>query len=195
MGNKRNHTERNAGVDFIHSQELRSEEEAIQLFGHSAERLNSIAQWQQFMGATDVAFSLADERGNELQRPAYKGDYVKVDLSRLASAGRRYAWVYVEALRYTYDPSADAESLVLQLRSSGAPGNQTEEAIRFFDPAAAGTFILSRKNRKVSIEYFSRFDPHALTDNMPHMVANLGNSLGFSDLQWHDLLRNIIRGE
>jgi hypothetical protein len=112
----------------------------------------------------------------------------------MATAERQYAWVYVEALRYTYDPAADAESLLLQLRSSGAPGAQTEEAVRFFDPAASGTFVLSRKNKKISIEYFSRSDAHPAADSMPQMMANLGNSLGFSDLQWHDLLRSIIRG-
>src|SRR5687768_14768060 len=93
--------EQNTGtpIDTESFVELSTPEEAKTVFEVVKEKLRNVNEWHIVAGALSANFQLVDQTGEEVKRPAEKGDYFKI---RIPGPGHptdeKYDWVQVEEL-------------------------------------------------------------------------------------------------
>ncbi len=187
-------------VDTAYAVEEPTLEEAIVTYNRACARMLNPPVWEQLTGGKNVSFKLATENEDEVQRLAKEGDYFKIDLPGPGSAsGQGYDWVKVETIEENTAPDAD-DSLAMRLRACSNPHTEEESVAHFFQEDATSTFIVRRKDKKVSFSYHGRNEVSNTTevpvlDKMRNAVVALGAEAGLSDVFWSALVKAMLQKE
>src|SRR3954468_3526713 len=71
--------------------------QAHSTFVYAAQRLLNINSWGGISGPMSATFRLTDNHGDEIQRVAQPGDFIRIDLPGPGTAtGKGYDWVRIE---------------------------------------------------------------------------------------------------
>lgn len=187
-------------VDTEHAVEEPTLEEAIVTYNRACARMLNPPVWEQLTAGKNVSFKLATENEDEVQRLAKEGDYFKIDLPGPGSAsGQGYDWVKVETIEENTSPEAD-DSLAMRLRACSNPHTEEEGIAHFFQEDATSTFIVRRKDKKVSFSYHGRNEVSntaevPVLDKMRNAVVALGAEAGLSDVFWSALVKAMLQKE
>lgn len=185
--------------DFEYSISLSSMADAKALFDIAKHRLLSINKWHTYGGLATADFTIVDTQGKSVNRTVIKGDYIKIDIPGPSLKENRHDWVMVADIKHE-TKEKNNERLFLLLRPCSAPlhleaaGNTVDH---FFDENASSSFILKRERKKLSIAYYGRNEtPNIATgktaENIRNLIVSLAAMLGFSDIQWKNLLKGIL---
>jgi hypothetical protein len=187
--------------DIDHKVTAADENDARKLFMIARNRLVDVNHWKDFSGAASARFKLTDPGGRELNRTVEKGDLFKIDLPAPGPAeGKGFDWVKVEAIEETGNPNGEKESIAIRVRPTASPLTPSNETAHFFNEKATSSFVLERKGKEVTAAVFGRNEiPNTETSNVIDKVRNaiVGSTavLGFSNVQWKNLLKGLIESD
>jgi hypothetical protein len=185
--------------DIVHCVETIDEDDARKLFVIARNRLLAINRWYDLCGSSSAKFTLTDNKGTKHDRTAEKGDYLKIDLPATPGTadGKGYDWVFIEAIEDNSDSAGPYESIALRARPSQHPNEKVENIAHFFDNDATSTFIVERHGKKVTAAVYGRNEvPNTATSNtfdkVRNVIVGMSAILGFSNMQWNNLVRGLL---
>lgn len=185
-----------AHTDTIESTTLDSSEEAERLFQIAKTRLLNVSQWHTLSGMKASHFQLTDNLGRPVSRPAQKGDHFRIEIPGPGSkAGEGYDWVRIETVDSEIDNGK--EWLAIMVHPAENPTAAQKEAAHFFTSDASSTFMVVRSGNTVSAEVHSRNEKSnnqetGVVDTIRNTFVALGAMLGFSKVQWTQLVKGLI---
>ncbi len=168
------------------------------LFDLARNRLLDINHWDELCGRASATFRLTDQEGNEINRRAEKGDYLKLDIPGPGSAeGKGSDWVYIEALEEIIDPDGMKESIAIRVRPTSHPKEKGENIAHFLKEESTNSIVVIRQGTEVKAVVYARNEvPNTSTSNVLDKVRNavvaMTAILGFSNIQWKDLLKGLL---
>lgn len=184
-------------VDAVEKISLADEATAIDFFGVVKERLLSVNKWAEFAGTNMSTFQLTDAFGNQVNRAAEEGDYLKIDIPGPGTAlGKGYDWVKIEEFKTESKP--DMDMITMRVRPAENPLSKNTETAHFLTEQASSTFQVKRVGKHIYAEEHGR-NEQANTytsdtlDNLRNMVVGWAAMLGFSYPQWKALVKGLIR--
>jgi hypothetical protein len=187
--------------DIDHTVRAADDNDARKLFMIARNRLVDVNHWADISKPVTATFKLTDAQGNVLNRTAEKGDFFRIDLPAPGpNEGEGYDWVRIETIEEQGRPDEEVERIVIQVRPTPAPINDRENVAHFFDERATSSFMVERKGTEVTAAVFGRNEvPNTSTSNVVDKVRNamVGTSaiLGFSNVQWKNLVKGLIEGK
>lgn len=174
--------------------------QAHSTFVDASRRLLNINEWKDISGPTSAAFALTDQHGNEIDRVAKPGDFIRINIPGPGTAtGKGYDWVRIESIDDKPNPAGNHESLIIRVRPTSSPINEENDVAHFFDDAATSTFMIERNDLRVTASVHGRNempnkDVGRMLDKVRNtLVANAATS-GMSAYQWNHLTKGILRG-
>lgn len=178
---------------------LASIDEAQSLYGVARERLLYVHNWGKITGTLSADFQLTDDRGEEADRFAKKGDHFRVDVPGPGSqAGQGYDWARVEDVREVN--GSDIDSVAILVRPAANPRTENENIAHFYSEKSTSTFVVTREGSIVTASVYDRnIEANQETkqplDKLRNTVVGLGGKHGVSKLQWQALAEAFIKKE
>ena len=178
---------------------LPSEEEAIRLYEVAKHRLLQVSSWKRWAGEDSAEFTLTDENGNEVDRPAQLGDHFKINIPAPGNtAGSGYDWVQVEAIEDKESEIEGTSIISMRVRPSDNPQEPAGGTAHFFNDEASSTFTVRRDKNEVRASVHGRNEkPNTgtskITDKIRNAVVAVGAMAGLNKPQWEKLLQGILR--
>lgn len=174
--------------------------QAHSTFVDASRRMLSVNQWQDISGPMSAAFQLTDEHGQELDRVARPGDYIRINLPGPGTAtGHGYDWVRIESIDDKTNPAGERESLTMRVRPTSNPANSETDTAHFFKEAATSTFMIERNELRVTASVHGRNempnkDVERTTDKLRNTVFAKVATAGMGAYQWGLLTEGILKG-
>lgn len=183
--------------DLGFSMEMPNYRAARELFIMARERIVDVNGWSNRGGIPGTEFQLCDGMGNQLDRSARDGDFIRIDLPGPGPAsGGGYDWVKVEDIGGEITGPFN-ERFAMRVRSCAMPGGASDVPAHFFDEQATSTFMLEMKGRILTASYHGRNEIiNTKKDNPLEKARNLlvgaGGLAGMSELQWQGLIKGFL---
>ena len=190
--------ESGASSDTEHTVTFSSEEEAKRMFSVAKQRLLMVSDWQSISGKGSAVFTLTDELGSEVVRPAQLGDHFRIEIPAPGNiTGKGYDWVQVEAIE---DKSSDIEGtdiISIRVRPVDNPTEPREDVAHFFSNEASSTFTVRRDRNIVSASVHGRnekpnTEPSNIIDKVRNTVVAAGAMIGLNKPQWKGLVEGLL---
>lgn len=184
--------------DIEHTVTAVDENDARKLFMIARNRLMDINNWREYAQPISATFTLTDPAGNEINRTAGKGDLFKIDLPAPGSVeGKGFDWVRIEAIEDKSDADGPDELIAIRVRPVPNPENEGQNVAHFFNDVSTSSFVVERHGTHVTAAVYGRNEiPNTETSNVVDKIRNavVGVSaiLGFSNVQWKNLVRGFI---
>jgi hypothetical protein len=172
--------------------ELEDEHEAKRFYPVVKKRLLDVNDWHRLAGKASADFQLTDEKGLEADRPARKGDHLKIDIPGPGTVtGKGHDWARIEAIE------EKDEAIAIKVRPSPDPRSQNEDVAHFFSQEASSSFIVRRDQNKIIAGVYGRNEkPNTAADAVIDKIRNAaiatGAISGFSKLQWKGLVEGLV---
>ena len=173
--------------------------QAHSTFVEASRRLLGINEWKDLSGPLSASFLLTDNSGNKLDRAPKPGDFIRINIPGPGTAtGEGYDWVRIESIDDRPNPAGNEESLAMRVRPVASPVNNEQDVAHFFDDTATSTFMIERKDLRVTASVHGRNeqpnkDVERPVDKMRNaVVANMATS-GVAARQWTMLTKGILK--
>ncbi len=183
-------------IEAESSVQLKNDTEANEFYGVAKKRLLQINNWHHVAGMISAKFQLVDINGNEIEKAAEKGDYIRIDIPGPGSKeGEGYDWVRIEELKEVNEE--DMQSIGIRARPSNNPLHDESNVAHFYDDSATSNFIITREGNKVSALIIDRNvkpndDTESLTDKIRHTTVGMAAISSFSKIQWQKLAKGFV---
>lgn len=187
--------------DIEHVVQAADDKAARKLFVIARNRLMDVNHWADISKPITADFKLTDAHGNVVNRTAEKGNFFRINIPAPGSnEGEGFDWVRIEAVEEQGNPNGHEERIVIRVRPAPAPINDGTEVAHFFDERATSSFMVERVGTKVRAAVFGRNEvPNTSTSNIVDKVRNamvgVGAILGFSSVQWGNLVKGLVENE
>lgn len=179
--------------------EFGTPEQAIAFYGIARGRLLNVFNWAEICKVPLSTFTLTDQAGTPVSRPAQEGDLIKIDIPGPGThTGDGFDWVKVEKI--TEEVFADHAQISLQARPAANPENPDPATAHFFTSQATSTFQVKRYGNVVTAEEHGRnevpnTDTASTTDNIRNTLVGWSARIGLSYPQWKSLVKGIAETE
>jgi hypothetical protein len=184
-------------IDAESSIELTGEMEARSFFAEVKKRLQNVNQWKNYAGNLSATFQLVNAEGREMDRPAQKGDYFKIDIPGPGStSGKGYDWVQIEEVESKSTP--DGESFGFRVRPTDNPQSNKQDVAHFYSEESTSSFIVQRHGNRVTASIHDRntkpnTDADSTVDKLRDAVIGVAGALSFSKIQWQNLTDGLLK--
>ncbi len=181
------------------SEKTHNSADAIMLYSLAAKRLLDVNSWQKLDTKMLAEFHLSNQQGNDVNRPAQKGDFFKIKApAPTADAGDGYDWVQVEKVGEIN--KYDEQVTYMIVHPSSNPTIKTDETAHFFKPEASSCFVVYRNENKVTAAVYGRnekpnTEAESLLDKARNAIVAIGAFAGFAKLQWKSLVKGLLSVE
>lgn len=175
---------------------FKNEDEAKNFYDITKARLLHVNNWHNVAGIISAKFQLVNANGQEVNRDAAKGDYLRIDVPGPGSKeGEGYDWVLIEELKEVNED--DVQSIAFRVRPAANPSGNQEHIAHFYDDSATSNFIVTREKTKVIAYIIDRNavpndDNESLTDKVRHTVVGMAAINSFSKIQWQKLAKGLV---
>lgn len=163
----------------------------------AAQRLWNVNRWHEYAGKPTATFQLFDETGNAVNRPAQKGDYLRINIPGPDNPDTGGGdWVQI---MQTGERSAGKQQLTfITVKAAANPLVHTSNPTHFFDQPATSTFVIYRKQFTIMAAVFGRNEHSNLkSPNLFTRIRNwfvyIGAQLGLANLQWKALTHGLLQ--
>jgi hypothetical protein len=165
-------------------------EDADDWFVDAKDRLLDVNNWQEYIRNKDVRFRLADDRGRNVDRPARRGDHIKIFFSDGANFSGDFDWATIEAMEYDDYPDNSAETFAIRVHPSIDPQVNSGETPILLPDGASGTFVVARVGKELSVTYHGRNEQAHISREQPDEKACW---MGLTTGQWNDLVKGMLQ--
>jgi len=175
--------------------EFTSPEEAKEFYQIAKRRLLHPSNWAEICEVPLSTFTLTDREGNTVDREAWDGDYLKIDIPGPGThSGDSFDWVRIEKVEEEF--ALDSEIVSLQARPAANPKSEDTSTAHFFTAMATSTFQVKRIGKTVYAEEHGRnevpnTDTSHLADNIRNTLIGWTAKIGLSYPQWKSLVKGI----
>lgn len=165
-------------------------------YSEAKKRLLFIHNWHKIAGWLSADFQLTDDKGEEVDRLAQKGDHFRIDITGPGShAGDGYDWARVEDIKEVN--TDDVDSIAILVRPAQNPQTSNSNIAHFFADKSTSTFVVTREGNKVTASIYDRnIEANEETkqplDKLRNAVVGLGAKHGLSKLQWKALTEALV---
>jgi hypothetical protein len=179
--------------------EFPSSESAKEFYKIAKWRLLNPSKWAEICEIPLSTFTLTDHEGNPVNREAWQGDYLKIDIPGPGThSGEGFDWVRIEKIDEEF--SFDSEISTLQVRPAANPTSKDTSTAHFFTAMATSTFQVKRIRNIVYAEEHGRNEvPNTDTsytgDNIRNTLIGWTAKIGLSYPQWKSLVKGIADPE
>ena len=184
-------------IDAETTIELWEPDAAKTFFTEVKDRLREVNRWKEYAGTISASFQIVDENGNEVQRKAEKGDYLKIDIPGPGSqSGQGYDWVKIEEVESTVSP--DSERFGFRVRPTENPQSMRDDVAHFYSNQSTSSFIVERNGTRITASVHDRntkpnADADAPADKIRDVVVGTAGVATFSKIQWQNLTDGLLR--
>ena len=184
-------------IDAESSIELKSLEDAKTFFAEVKDRLKHVNGWKDIAGTLSATFQLVDEKGNEVERKAQKGDYLKIDIPGPGTeSGDGYDWVQIEDVEDNSSP--DGERFGFRVRPTDNPQSSKDDVAHFYSAQSTSSFIIERNGNKTTASVHDRNtkpndDAESTVDKIRDAVVGAAGVASFSKIQWKNLTDGLVK--
>lgn len=182
-------------LDCFKTVNLSSQEEATRFFERIRSRLLDVNRWNEITKAPSATFTIKDASSRTMERMVQKRDYIRIDIPGpgLPSA-KGYDWVQVEDITQTAD--TEGATILLTLRPSADPTQDSKDTAHFFKQLATSSFLVEQKGSHIYLHYAGRneiinTDNVSVLDNLRNFMVGLGAKMGASFPQWKALVEGL----
>ena len=181
------------------SVEFETDADAINFYHTAKKRLLCVNEWHQLAGLISAKFQLTDENGEEIDREAQQGYYIRVDIPGPGSKeGDGYDWGLIEELNEI--EFEDIQSIGFRVRPAANPKKHSEHIAHFYDESATSNFIITREGNIVTASIIDRNikpndEAESVMDKIRHTVAGMAALASFSKIQWQNLAEGFVKKE
>ncbi len=182
-------------LDCFKTVNLSSQEEATRFFERIRSRLLDVNRWNEITKAPSATFTIKDASSRTMERMVQKRDYIRIDIPGpgLPSA-KGYDWVQVEDITQTAD--TEGATILLTLRPSADPTQDSKDTAHFFKQLATSSFLVEQKGSHIYLHYAGRneiinTDNASVLDNLRNFMVGLGAKMGASFPQWKALVEGL----
>lgn len=161
------------------------------------ERLLNCNNWHKIAVGLSARFQLVNENGDEVNRPAQKGDYLKIDIPGPGSkAGEGYDWVVIEDLKEIAENNV--QSTGFRVKPTVSPIGNSKDVAHFYAASSTSSFIITREGKKITATIVDRNlqpnkDPESVADKIRDTAIGLSALTTFSKIQWQNLAEGLIK--
>jgi hypothetical protein len=179
-----------------HSTTFGSDKDAKSFYNIARERLLNVNNWGKVTDNLAAIFQLTDEKGNEVNREAKKGDHFRIDIIGPGSkAGDGYDWAIVEEINEVNEKNI--ESIAIIVRPAANPRTSDGSIAHFYSESSTSTFIITREGKKVTASIFDRnIEANEKTnkslDKLRNVAIGFSAKNGFSKAQWQALAEGLV---
>jgi len=176
---------------------LDGKEKATAFYQIAKRRLLNVNQWHDLAGVATASFRLTDEKGNEVNRAAQKGDHFKIDIPGPGPVtGEGFDWVKIESIEEF--ENGDEEFTAIKVRPATNPLNERKDVAHFFSEEATSSFIVKLEDNKVIAGVYGRNEKantasETVIDKARNTAVATGAITGFSKLQWKSLVNGLLK--
>ncbi len=184
-------------IDAESTIELTGEMEARSFFAEVKNKLQNVNQWKEYAGNLSATFQLVNAEGKEIDRPAQKGDYFKIDIPGPGSiSGEGYDWVQIEEVESKSSP--DGESFAFRVRPTDNPQSNKQDVAHFYSDESTSSFVVERNGNRITASVHDRntkpnTDADSTTDKIRDAVVGAAGALSFSKIQWQNLTDGLLK--
>ena len=170
--------------------------EATEHYELAARRLLLVNGWHNTAGLVSAKFQLITPDGEEGDRAAQVGDYLRISIPGPAcEAGDGYDWVKVEALEKFSEEHTTAVGF--RVRPCASPLENSNQTAHFYDDNACSCFIVMRIETEVVAWILERnLTPNencgGLGDKIRDTVVGIAAMAVGSKIQWKNLADGLI---
>jgi hypothetical protein len=171
-------------------------EDARSFYTTARHRLLFVHNWGNIAGKLSADFQLTDDKGNEVDRLAQKGDHFRIDIIGPGSkAGEGYDWAKVEDIKEVHEEGVD--SIAILVRPASDPQTNNPNVAHFFSKKSTSTFVVTREGTNVTASIYDRNieaneETEETLDKARNAVVGLSAKHGFSKLQWQALVNAFV---
>jgi hypothetical protein len=168
-------------------------------YEEAKKRLLYVNNWRNILGKDGADFQLTNEKGNEVDRLAQKGDHFRIDIMGPGSkAGEGYDWVRVEDIKEVN--TEDVDSIAIQVRPSSNPQTPNSNVAHFYAEKSTSTFVVTREGKNITASIYDRNikaneETKEPLDKLRNAAVGLGAKHGFSKMQWQELADALVEVE
>ena len=186
-------------MDIYAETELNSTAAAKAYYEQAKNKLLEVYRWYEVCAVPVSTFMLTDPDGNEVQRRAQEGDYLKIDIPGPGtSTGDGYDWVKVESIMEESTP--DTNVISMTVRPAANPQHVENNTAHFFQDSATSTFQVKRVGTMLHAEIHGRneqpnTDTDQVIDNVRNTLVGWSAKLGLSFPQWKSLVTGLVKTE
>jgi hypothetical protein len=183
-------------IDAESSIELKSLEDAKTFFAEVKDRLKHVNGWKDIAGTLSATFQLVDEKGNEVERKAQKGDYLKIDIPGPGTeSGDGYDWVQIEDVEDNSSP--DGERFGFRVRPTDNPQSGKDDVAHFYSAQSTSSFLVERNGNRITASVHDRNtkpndDAESTVDKIRDAVVGAAGVASFSKIQWKNLTDGLV---
>ncbi|HEY9176726.1 MAG TPA: hypothetical protein VIN07_03505 [Flavipsychrobacter sp.] len=163
-------------------------------YENAKQRLLRVNGWHDL--GLRAEFQLVNVRGEEVDGPASKGLYFRIDIPGPGTiAGDGYDWVCVVQIAEYNSP--DIQSIALQVKPAPNPTEPEPETTHFYSDKSTSTFTVTREGNKLTAAVYDRnIEPNTESERIPDKLRNAvigtaGMTI-FSKLEWEDLAYGLV---
>ena len=191
--------EQNTGtpIDTVSSVELSTPEEAKKVFEVVKEKLQNVNEWHTVAGALSANFQLVAQTGEEVNRPAEKGDYFKISIPGPGHpTDENYDWVQIEEVEDISEENI--RSFGFRVRPAQDPLTNSDETAHFYSAESTSSFTVTCENNKVTVGVYDRNtkankEGQNLPDKIRNAIVGTTGILVFSKIQWKSLTDGLLK--
>lgn len=190
-----------AHTNTTHSINANNISEARFIYNRACKRLLNINSWHKLCGTASADFELVDSEGNKDFGLAKENEYFKIDIPGLGTiAGDGYDWVIVEKIEDHSNPDGEEENLLIKVRPTTSPTNNSSNTAHFLSDEATSTFVISRNTTTVSAAVYGRNEvpnknTEKIVDKIRNIIVGTGAIAGASKIQWKLLVKGLLAGD
>jgi hypothetical protein len=183
-------------IEAESSKEFSNVKEARVFYTAARERLFNVNQWHQIAGRISAHFQIVDHKGQEVQKNAAKGDYIRIDIpGPVSKEGKGYDWACVEEEK-EFD-EGEVQSIAFRVRPSKNPTGEKDNIAHFYSDESTSNFIVTREGTKVQAIIIDRnikpnTETESIIDKVRDSTVGIGAITMFSKAQWQSLVDAII---
>lgn len=176
---------------------LGDDTEAKEFFERVKNRLQHVNQWKDYAGEISATFQLIDRGCQEVQRPAQRGDYFKIDIPGPGTeSGKGYDWVQIEDV--VNKTTADGEIFGFRVRPVDNPLGEKDDAAHFYSEESTSSFLVERRGNLVTASVHDRNtkpneDAESTIDKIRDAVVGTAGVMIFSKIQWQNLTDGLVK--
>ena len=185
--------------DVFHSRAFKNKTDAQACYQQAKVRLLDINNWGEISGVGSAEFQLTDDLGNNIVGKAHIGNYIKIDLpAPKLHKSKSCDWVLIEKIDEEANPGKDLEEIILTVRPTQQPFDDTNATTHFFDSDTTSSYLIKRMGKTVTASEHGRNEivnlkNNNVIDKVRNFFVAIGAMLGLSDVHWKKLLIGLLK--